>query len=134
MPRATITEGQVEREHKLLSAEITHQRGGGFLRQERQIFQRELGGTEGRERCALLTDAQILLRKKVCAVGMGQNPNDAVTKDAKIKSSMEECARGMGQRLNAAATKDVGTMLRKEECATDTGQSGSDAAKKDVQT
>ena len=37
-------------------------------------------------------DAQIKSSEEECALGMGQNPNDAAVKDAQIKLEMEECA------------------------------------------
>jgi hypothetical protein len=52
---------------------------------------------------------------------MGQrlSTNDATEKDAQIMLSKEECALGMGQRPNDAAVRDAQIMLEKEGCALD---------------
>ena len=105
-----------------------------------------MGETEGVERFALLKDAQIELRKEVCARGMGLRSNYtamkdaegreerfALLKDAQIMPEEEVCAGGMGLRSNYAATKDAQINLRREEYALNTGQSANCAAKKDVQ-
>ena len=51
-------------------------------------------------------------------------PNDAAVKDAQVLLSREECVLGMGQKLikNDAAVKDAQTLLRREECASSMGQ------------
>jgi hypothetical protein len=59
-----------------------------------------------------------------CALGMGQNENDAAAMDAQKLSSKEECALDMeqrGQRRNVAV-KGVQIMQCVEECARGTGQ------------
>jgi hypothetical protein len=60
-----------------------------------------------------------MFRKEEFARGMGQRSNDVAKRDAQILLSKEECALGMGQRLspNYAAKRDAQIKLKKEECA-----------------
>ncbi len=48
---------------------------------------------------------------------MGQRSNDAAVMDAQILLGREECVLGMGQNSNDAAVKDAQTWLLKEEFA-----------------
>ncbi len=88
------------------------------------------------EKNALLMDAQIMQRKKECALDMVRRSNYAAVKGAPIKLREEECVLSTGQRLNEnyAAVKDAQILLRKEECASGTGQRPNDAVAMDVQT
>ena len=69
-------------------------------------------------------DAQNLLKREECALGMDQklNTNDAVLKDAHVSLSREECVLSMEQRsdTNDAALKDAQILLRREEYVLDT--------------
>ena len=58
---------------------------------------------------AAVMDAQIMLSKEECVIGMGQRSNDAAAKVAQIMLREEECALGMGQKSNDAAVKDAQT-------------------------
>ena len=51
-----------------------------------------------------------MLRRDVCALGMGQRSNFAVSMDAKTVLKMEDCARGMEHRSNDAAMRDAPIM------------------------
>ena len=64
-------------------------------------------------------DAQIMLLKEECVLGMGQrlSANYAGVKGAETTPSMEECVLGMGQRPNFAASMVAQTTLSREEFA-----------------
>ena len=53
---------------------------------------------------AVAKDAQMVLTKEECALGMGQRSSDAAVMNAQVKLIKEECASSMerrGQRRNA---------------------------------
>ncbi len=71
---------------------------------------------------AALKDAQVSLKREVCAKGMEQmlNTNGATLKDAQALLKREDCALSMGQRSNDAASKVAQINPNEEEYVTDT--------------